>query len=148
MNTHNFRKSAISRWIREGMSEQAIKHRAHWTVDTDQIEVYSGVKEEELNDQILDHYGIETSENETRPDLDRCPRCGASLRGDESFCPSCAGPLTDAAAAKTDAVDDDIFESTVQDDLSNADLLNTLRARFAQDTEFRATLAGAHEDSS
>ena len=147
VNTHNFRKSAISRWIREGMSEQAIKHRAHWDVDTDQFDTYSGVRGEELNDQILAHYGIEREE-ETRPDLDQCPRCGSPLRGDEAFCASCAAPLTDRAAARTEAAEDDIFDSMAADELSNAKLLRTLRERFDADPEFRRLFTHSESSSS
>jgi hypothetical protein len=146
VNTHNFRKSAISRWIRDGMSEQAIKHRAHWDVDTEQFDNYSGVRDEELNDQILAHYGLE-SEDVARPDLDNCPRCGTPLRGSELFCPSCAAPLTDRAVAKAEGAEDDIFESIAADDLSNAELLTTLRSRFQSDPEMRQLLSHASESS-
>lgn len=145
VNAHNFRKSAISRWIREGMSEQAIKHRAHWDVDTDMFETYSGVRDEELNDQILNHYGMESSE-ETRPDLQQCPRCGTPLKGNEAFCSACAAPLTDRAVAKTEDAEDDIFDSAAADQLTNADLLRTLRSRFDDDPEFRRLFT--HSDNS
>jgi len=104
VNTHNFRKTAISRWIREGLPEQAIKHRACWDVDTDQIKTYSGVRDEELNDQILDHYGIAPAGEECRPDLDTCERCGAALRPEHPYCPGCAAPLTAMAAEISDDV--------------------------------------------
>jgi len=148
VNTHNFRKSAISRWIREGMSDQEIKHRAHWDVDTDQFSQYSGVRDEELNDQILQHYGFEPDEPR-RPQLDQCPRCGAALTGDESFCMSCGGPLTDEAAAASDDIDDEIFDSVaVASELSNVELLSAFRDRFEDDTEFRKLLLGSDHDES
>jgi len=140
--------SAISRWIREGMSDQEIKHRAHWDVDTDQFKNYSGVRDEELNDQILARYGIEQDEPK-RPDLDRCPRCGTALTGEESFCMSCGGPLTDQAAANTDAVEDTIFEAaTESSDMTNVELIATLRERFESDTEFRKIVLSADHDFS
>ena len=148
VNTHNFRKSAISRWIREGMSDQEIKHRAHWDVDTDQFSQYSGVRDEELNDQILQHYGVEPDEPR-RPELDQCPRCGAALTGSEDFCMSCGGALTDEAAAASEDVEDDIFEdAAAATDLTNVELLSALRGRFEDDTEFRKLLLGDHDDSS
>ncbi|MFB6296467.1 MAG: tyrosine-type recombinase/integrase [Halobacteriales archaeon] len=42
VTTHAFRKSAISRWIREGLPEQVIKHRASWAEDSGQFEIYYG----------------------------------------------------------------------------------------------------------
>jgi len=149
VNTHNFRKSAISRWIREGMSEQAIKHRAHWDVDTDQFDTYSGVRDEELNDQIREHYGLEATEDE-RPDLDNCDRCGVSLSGGEAFCPGCANALTDRAAARAQAVEDTTFEDTGRATGGDVDDFGEFRRRFNNDPAFRRRVAGAadHDDSS
>jgi integrase len=151
VNTHNFRKSAISRWIREGMSEQAIKHRACWDVDTDQIKVYSGVKDEELNAQILDHYGIEDANEEvSRPTLDRCPRCSAALQPGHRFCPGCAAPLTQSAADATEDIEDDVFDSYGEALPDDRDAFAEFRERFNSDAEFRERLAStmAHSDSS
>ena len=77
-----------------------------------------------------------------------CPRCGTPLRGSESFCPSCAAPLTDRAVAKAEGAEDDIFDSIAADDLSNADLLKALRSRFQSDPEMRQLLSHASESSS
>jgi integrase len=143
VNTHNFRKSAISRWIREGMSEQAIKHRAHWDVDTDQIDTYSGVRDEELNDQILAHYGLEAGE-ESRPDLDDCPRCGTTLSGSEAFCPGCAGALTDRAAARAEETEGDLFDAVAEHPEERM-TIGEARERFNSDPEFRAWLSGDHD---
>jgi integrase len=131
VNTHNFRKTAISRWIREGLSEQAIKHRAMWDVDTDQFDTYSGVRDEELNAQILAHYGTDIDQETTEPDVQPCPRCRSSVREGQRFCPSCSAPLTDLAAAvkseKTDEVDDLIVDS---DDPMTVDELVALREKL------------------
>lgn len=127
VNTHNFRKTAISRWIREGLSEQAIKHRACWDVDTDMIETYSGVRDEELNDQILNHYGIETDENEQTVVLDQCPRCQTTLAPDDDFCSGCGAALSDLAAYKKDTVTDGLSEDLV--DITDRD-----KRRIASET--------------
>jgi len=112
VNTHNFRKTAISRWIREGLSEQAIKHRATWVKDSSQFETYSGVRDEELNDRILEHYNLvdEDEGQASRPDLDACPQCRTPIRGAARFCPGCGAPLTQGAAETIDDAEDDLFE--------------------------------------
>lgn len=97
VRTHNFRKSAISRWIREGLSEQAIKHRAHWVKDSSQFATYSGVTAEEMNEDIRAHYGLAAGE-EDRPAFERCPSCGSAVTPTARFCPGCAAALTAAAA--------------------------------------------------
>lgn len=97
VNTHNFRKSAISRWIREGLSEQAIKHRAHWAKDSGQFATYSGVSAEEMNEDIRAHYGLATSES-ARPELSHCPSCRTPVTSTARYCSGCAAPLTPGAA--------------------------------------------------
>lgn len=115
--THNFRKTAISRWIREGMSEQAIRHRACWDPDSDMFQIYSGVRDEELNEQILEHYDMAPAgEPTSRPDLDHCPRCHTGLRSDAHYCPGCAAPLTDKAVEATDDVDDQLRDLLIDED--------------------------------
>lgn len=148
-NLHNFRHTAISNWIREGLSEQSIKHRASWEVDSDMIRVYSSVRDEELNDQILDHYDIATGDaGSATPDLDACPRCNNTLRGNERFCPSCSAPLSQTAADRVEEIEDDTFESIRNATPSNDDLLAEFRRRFKDDPAFRSQVVGDHDESS
>ncbi|EFW90433.1 phage integrase [Haladaptatus paucihalophilus DX253] len=110
VNTHNFRKTAISRWIREGLNEQAIKHRATWVKDSSQFEVYSGVRDEELNESILAHYDlVDEDEESSRPNLEACPQCRTPLRQHSRFCPGCGAPLTQGAAETVTDAEDDLF---------------------------------------
>jgi len=110
VNPHNFRKTAISQWIRQGFSEQEIKHRACWVKDSRQFDTYSQVTDEEMNAQILDKYGLAEEETErNKPDIDDCPQCQTTLRGDPRFCPGCGLALSQKAAHDLDRVEDDIF---------------------------------------
>lgn len=150
-NLHNFRHTAISNWIREGLSEQAIKHRASWEVDSDMIRVYNSVRDEELNDHILDHYDIEREDGgePSTPDLEQCPRCNTALRGSERFCPSCSAPLSASAADEVEAVEDETFESARNADRSTEDVVAEFRERFRSDPAFREAIVGEdHADSS
>jgi integrase len=99
LKTHNFRKTAISRWIREGVPEQQIKHRSFWAKDSSQFDVYSGVTSEEMNQDIGAFYGIVEEDPDQDGGMQECPQCNATLRGSESFCGQCGAPLTDDAAA-------------------------------------------------
>ncbi|MXR41244.1 tyrosine-type recombinase/integrase [Halobaculum sp. WSA2] len=109
VNPHNFRKSAISRWIREGFSEQEIKHRAMWVKDSRQFETYSQVTDEEMNDQILGKYGMSDEGEDHSPKIENCPQCQTPLREDASFCPGCGLPLSQTAARDMEEAEDDLF---------------------------------------
>jgi len=141
VNTHNFRKTAISRWIREGLSEQAIKHRACWDVDSDMFKVYSGVRGEEMNDQILSHYDLDSEARAERPDLEQCPRCQATLQPNHDFCPGCSAPLT-AGANEAEA---EVTEITLDDIVENPEKAAKLRA-ILENSDIAAE--GSHGNSS
>ena len=141
VNTHNFRKTAISRWIREGLSEQAIKHRACWHIDSDMFETYSGVRDEELNDQILSHYDLSPEETSERPDLENCPRCQATLQPNHDFCPGCSAPLTAGAKEAEEAVTED----TLDDIVENPEMAAKLKA-VLENSDIAAK--GSHGNSS
>lgn len=119
LNTHNFRKSAISRWIREGLSEQEIKHRAHWVKDSSQFDIYSGVTDEELNEQIAAQYGIVDEDDVARPAVEECTQCQTPLRPTSRFCPGCGAPLTAAVAQTTESIDDDVVTSLAAGNLAS-----------------------------
>ena len=75
VNPHNFRKTAITRWIRQGFSEQEIKHRATWVKDSRQFETYSQGTDEEMNQQILAKMGLAEQDDDHAPELSKCPQC-------------------------------------------------------------------------
>jgi integrase len=143
-----FRSTAVSRWIREDMGEQAIKHRTGWSKDSRMFQVYSRVQDQEMNDVVFDHYDIGEERTAERPDLDQCPQCRTPLRGNERFCPGCASPLTAGAQDATDAIDDDLFESFGSADGLAEAIVAEARRRFKSDPEFRATLVEARESAS
>jgi len=108
LNTHNFRKTAITRWVREGLPEQAIKHRSFWVKDSSQFDVYSGVTDEEMNKDIAAHYGIKVPENADEDDkggITECPQCEATVRKSSRFCPGCGNPLTQSAVNSIEAAE-------------------------------------------
>lgn len=140
LNTHNFRKSAISRWIREGLDEQTIKHRAHWAKDSAQFSVYSGVTDEEMNEKIAAEYGIIDEEDAERPGLNRCPQCQTPLRKNSRFCPGCGAPLTaNAAETMEQVVDDTITTIAIADD-EKIERAVEFREMFKNDPELRQAL--------
>lgn len=140
VNPHNFRKYAISSWIRQGLSEQDIKHRAHWDIDSNELDTYSAIRDEEHNDRIRAEYGIETA-GSTQSTLSECPKCREPLRDEAEFCSACGKPLTAKSAVQVGRIEDDIVESLGADDMSHADLLKTLYHRFQNDPEMRDLMA-------
>lgn len=143
-NPHRFRKTAISQWVRDRLSEQEIKHRAGWTKDSQQMRVYAPITDEEFNDQILSHYDLAETDA-SGPSLSTCPMCGTSLRERTRFCPSCGSALDPVAAEvaddATDALLDDLTDADLDDDAQAVAraVLDTIRADSS-------TIADAVED--
>jgi integrase/recombinase XerD len=142
LNAHNFRHSAISRWIREGMSEQQIKHRVHWAEDSGQFDVYSAVTAEEMNDDILGHYGL-SDEEDRSVEIDACPTCDTPLAGGETFCPGCGSPMSAIAADNLDAAERDLTDAIrdAADDPEELTALADLLDAIQSDPEIAARIA-------
>lgn len=147
VNPHAFRKTAISRWIREGASEQEIKHRATWTEDSDQFAVYSGVTDEELNEQILDRYDLTDGDLSARPTMETCPQCGQGLRDGARFCSGCGVSLDQAAAEQINDTEDEIVDTgfTV-DGLDEQLLLRAVRRSVRGDVSVREAVVDELDD--
>lgn len=145
LNAHNFRKSAISRWIREGMSEQKIKHRAFWVKDSSQFEVYSGVTDEEMNDEVAAHYGIETSDDTTTPTLDKCPTCSTPLRDGQQFCGECGAPISQSAVEDVNRARERTFDEGVSAD-SEASAAREIQTRLEDDPELASAILNAIDE--
>ena len=145
LNTHNFRKSAITRWIREGLSEQEIKHRAFWVKDSGQFEVYSGVTDEEMNAQIAQRYGLSDDSETVRPDIDECLQCQTPLREDSRYCPGCGAPLTAGASDTLVEAEEDLFDD-VADTMDSAaiETLREIRTSLQESPGLRGLLDSYH----
>lgn len=97
INPHMFKHRAVSKWILERFSDQEIKHRARWAMDSRMMAIYGHFTSEDINSNILEHYGIKQSEI-TEVKLTNCPRCNITLPPGARFCPQCSLSL-DAKAA-------------------------------------------------
>jgi integrase len=148
VHAHLFRGTAISEWIREGLSDQQIKHRADWDEDTREMSTYSLVTDEEMNDSIFDVYDIGDTGEQRTPSLEECKQCRTPLRGDERFCPSCAAPLDPTAVEATEEIKDRTFTAARESSPTNAEFIAEFRRRFKNDPDFRERVVGDHESSS
>lgn len=149
VHAHLFRGTAISEWIRNGFSDQRIKHRADWGEGSRQTSAYSRVTDEEFNDAIFEDYGLVEETTDNSPSLDQCVQCRTPLRGSERFCPGCAMPLQSSAADATEEVEERTFESVANADNDDAALLAEWRRRFTNDAESRErVVSGVHTDPS
>jgi len=149
VNPHNFRKTAITRWIREGFSEQEIKHRATWVKDSNQFETYSQVTDEEMNQQILAEYGLAEKDTDHAPELENCPQCQTMLQNDPQFCPGCGLALSQRAATTLEGAEDDLFDDIADtDDGEEIAMLRDLRAMLKDNPTARDALlqAGAGDE--
>jgi len=148
IHAHLFRGTAISEWIRQGASEQKIKHRATLVEDSRVLSRYSMVSDEEMNDEIFADHGIVDDDGEKSPELTQCNQCRTPLRDGARFCPGCAAPLSQQAADRVDEIEDDTFESATNADITNEDLVAEFRRRFKSDAEFRERFLDDNHDSS
>ena len=94
VHPHVFRHTAVTIWARQGFTDREIKHRAGWSRDSDMLDRYEHITEDEINKQVLKKYGFEVADEDIgEPELDRCPRCSAPLHGAANYCPRCSAQL-------------------------------------------------------
>lgn len=125
VKTHNFRHTAITTWIRQGLSRAAIEHRAAWVAGSDAYEVYDNVTDEQMNRDIAELYGIvdeagDAASADPHDVVRECSVCHTGMRANARYCPGCGNPNTVEAA--TDPGPDDVQEpATTADDLDDLD---------------------------
>ena len=91
IHPHTFRHTAVTIWARQGFTDREIKHRAGWSRDSDMLDRYEHITEDEINKQVLQRYGFDIDEDGIgEPELDRCPRCSAALTPEANYCPRCS----------------------------------------------------------
>ena len=87
-NLHNFRHFAATekaKW----MSDQQMMEYFGWR-KSDMVRRYTHLSGRDMNDAILNHYGVNKPEEEEKP---VCPRCGLQNMYGARFCSRCMIPL-------------------------------------------------------
>lgn len=147
IHAHLFRGTAISEWIIDGIQDPKIEHRADWVPGSDRRRDYQRVTDEEMNDAIYDHYGIDgddaTEEIPYKLDIGSCPVCDLALSGTEVHCPQCGAPVDSARSVAVDDVEDDVREFLVEgEERSQREYVADIAEAIEDDQAFtRALLA-------
>lgn len=117
-NPHNFRHTAITRMVRDGLDEQKIKFMVGWKPDSTQFERYSHVQQREMIDDINAEYNLGDADVDVGPSFDNCPSCGAGLTewANPMACPGCGLTLSHAARQTREEIEEDTYESAKEVD--------------------------------
>lgn len=133
VNPHNFRHSAITRMVREGVPDQQIKWLVGWKPDSTQFERYTHLQDDEMAQALLEHYDLAEPEAAIgRPTFQVCPSCDAPLDAwvNPMACPGCGLSLSHNAAALQESAEtaheeatERAVESTDADEIAVMNLL-------------------------
>lgn len=99
---HNFRHTAVTRWLRMGISKDVIKYRTKWA-DMSMLDRYSHLHEDDKIRMTAEEFGLiqpgDTADT-SRPEdvVGSCPQCDTTIRVDSRYCPGCGNPITVDAA--------------------------------------------------
>jgi integrase len=87
---HNMKHSAVTIWALRGLSDREIEYRAGWARESGQLKRYEHLTGEDINNQILDTFGIEHEDSTTTiAAIDSCPNCNVSVDTGMRYCPQC-----------------------------------------------------------
>ena len=116
VNPHNFRHTAITLMVREGLSDSRIKWMVGWGPDSTQFDRYTHLRDDEMMAGVLEHFDLAEEDHSIgRPTFEKCPSCRAILSEwmNPVACPGCGLALSHTAASLHDAVD--TMHTTVTD---------------------------------
>lgn len=106
VHLHLFRKSRITHMVKENYQESVIKKVAWGNLNTNQLETYIRLSEEDIDGECLDHHpGLAEKKVEETSVLrsSKCVRCGALLSPDQHYCGRCGLP-TDPNESEDDSM--------------------------------------------
>lgn len=110
---HLFRHSRATHLATE-LTESTMKKFFGWAMSSDMPQVYIHLSGEDVENEIMDMYGVEKEEN-TNEKVE-CPRCTRTYKGDESFCPRCGAPLDQEKAIEVQEIEN-AGEKTLREEL-------------------------------
>lgn len=116
VNAHNFKHTAITRMAREGFSKQQIRHRAHWSVDTDMFDQYVHLAAEDVNNDIFEAAGIVEETDEGKRRRKHCGNCNEPIAPHHRHCANCGAPATQPRRELLELVDDLLVEEIADTD--------------------------------
>lgn len=148
VNPHNFRHSAVTRMVRDGLTDQRIKWMVGWKPDSTQFERYTHLRDDKMIQGVLEHYDLEEPDAAIgKPELETCPSCDAALDSwvNPVACPGCGLSLSNKSEALVDAAEEiretateAAIESTDPDEITAA---KALREGFGDPQQIQAKLA-------
>jgi len=95
LHPHNLKHAAVTIWALRGLSDREIEYRAGWARESGQLKRYEHLTGEDVNSQILDTFGIEADNDESRTiaPIENCPNCNLSVDTGMRYCPQCGQQL-------------------------------------------------------
>lgn len=136
---HHFRHTAVTKWLRMGVSKEVIQHRTKWA-DMSMLDKYSHLLEEDKDMMTAEEFGlINPTETEAASDpeeiIGECPICGTTIRSDVRYCAGCGNPITTDAAHKSspaniqapESIGEELVESeSVREEMEPAAIIEQL----------------------
>lgn len=148
LHPHNLKHSAVTIWALRGMSDREIEYRAGWARESGQLKRYEHLTGEDVNSQILDTFGIEAENDDSRTvaPIENCPNCNVSVDTGMRYCSQCGQQLEQEMRPEwfvqylDEYGEDDPLAETLLDSPSNiaqdpADLPETLKSEHQDKIE-------------
>lgn len=145
LHPHNLKHAAVTIWALRGMSDREIEHRAGWARESGQLKRYEHLKEEELNNQVLETLGIERKEGPVQmiSPIEACPNCNVSVDTGMRFCPQCGQQIDIEMRPEWFEL---YLDEYGEEDEFTATLLDSPSKIVSEPEDLPASLRGPHQD--
>ncbi|MBO8183165.1 MAG: tyrosine-type recombinase/integrase [Archaeoglobus sp.] len=98
---HLFRHTRATKLLKE-VPESIVNKYMGWVPGSRMIQVYQHLLEEDVEEKILEMYGIKQRDNGKDLEVRQCPRCLQINDGNARFCSRCGLPLTEEAVREVE----------------------------------------------
>ncbi|MBS1263470.1 MAG: Tyrosine recombinase XerC [Methanonatronarchaeales archaeon] len=131
---HAWRRAAVSKKRREGMSDSAAKMFFGWTRDSEQLKNYDLSDAVDLWDEVAAMHGLTEAEEREPGVLEpwACPRCETRNTKDQRFCGGCGLARTPEAAEELEEAEEKGDEELLDADAALLQEIKELRADVAE----------------
>ena len=97
LRLYSFRHTALTRLAKK-VPESILREIAGWTKDSDMPEVYIHLSQRDIEDKLLQAYGIKKEEKE---EMKKCPKCNYVNPSMAIYCLNCGVPLSEEILAQS-----------------------------------------------
>lgn len=134
LNPHSWRHASATEKAKH-YPESVLKYFYGWTQDSSMASTYVHMNGNMADKVILQHHGLDLSEQQGELSLIKCPRCNIEVSGASNFCDKCGIPLNEKAVQEIHTLKNETIPKTLIDELKEEIKKEVLQTIYKSNTK-------------